>query len=411
MGRTRFRTTGFGLLACVLAAGWSLAASDVSGSTASSAALPSTGRYLQRFAPTYMTPTTTYTLAEAVQIATEFDVIAAHDGQFNAYIAQMKAANPNIVILDYFNGSFAQSNQGTLYPESWYARDSSGNKITSTNFGNYLMDIGLKAWSDNVSSKCAGYLASAPFDGCFLDMLGDALFFGSYLSAIPINPATGAPWTLQERMDATTAIAQDVVNGNPGALIQANGLKAGYRYFDPTVPTSELFNGAPSALAETWIRQATRPINYYESEAAWKQDVDMLTDAATRGRSIAVTTKVWISATQAQMDQWHAFSLASFLLGTQGTAYYAFLAPKTPAGFVANYAWDHLAVGSPLNTYSKGAGVYRRNFSNALVVVNPTSLSHSITVHHNCTTLGGVVILNGALMTLGPETGEICMYS
>jgi hypothetical protein len=124
-----------------------------------------------------------------------------------------------------------------------------------------------------------------------------------------------------------------------------------------------------------------------------------------------VTTKVWIAATQAQMDQWHAFSLASFLLGTQGTAYYAFLSPNTPAGFTYDYPWDHLAVGTPLNSYSRGAGVYRRNFTNALVVANPSGNSHVIVVRHKCTTLQGLLILKGGSMTLAPETGQICMYS
>jgi hypothetical protein len=356
-----------------------------------------------------MTPKTQYTATQAVQIAQAFDVIAAHQNNLlGQYIPQMKAANPNLVILVYLDGSFVPSSLASFYPASWYAHDAKGNKLTSTGFGNYLMDVGNPNWATTVAQNCQKRLAPYPYDGCFIDMLGEALLLNAgYLSSVPINPATGLPWTTKERMDATTKIAQAVVSATPGKQMMANGLKAGYTYFATTAPTSELFNAAPSGLAETWLRQATHPVSTFETEAVWLQDINMLADATTRGRAIAVTTKVWITATANQIAQWHKYALASFLMGTQGTAYFAFLAPKTAAAITTNYAWDHVNIGSPTGSYSKVQQVYQRLYTNGITLVNvsPTQ-TYTVTLPRSCTTLEGTVVTS---ITMAPESGEVCL--
>lgn len=371
-----------------------------------SAGLPATGRYMQNFAPTYMTPRTRYTAAEAVQIARSFDLVAAHKGQFESYLGAMKAANPKLVVLIYFNGSFAQKHQASTYPASWYAHDASGHQITSRIFGNYLMDVGNAGWAATVAHECATALAGAPFDGCFIDMLGDTLLFRSFLNAVPINPSTGLPWTTKERMDATTALAGAVRSAVPGKIVMANGLDAGYRYYDPLAPSSELLTEADAGLAETWLRQATRPITHFETPAAWLQDVQMLGAVAALGRSVAVTTKVWIRASRAEVNRWHAYSLASFLLGAMGTAYYAFLSPNRPSAFTTPNAWDHLNVGTPLGAMTSSGGVYERSYTHAIALVNPGLATQTVKVAA-CRTLEGKLVTS---ITLGPDTGEVCTH-
>jgi hypothetical protein len=372
---------------------------------------PSTGRYLQHYAPTYMTPKTVYTLIQAVQLARSFDLIAAHQNNgLAAYIPQMKAANPNVRVLIYLNGSFVVPGQAATYPTSYYAHDALGNKITSRNFGNYLMDVGNPAWASIVAGSCQARLAAAPYDGCFVDMLGDTLVVHAlYLSSIPINPKTGLAWTAQDRMTATTGIAQTVASKIAPKLMMANGLAAGYRYFATTAPTSQLLNGAPSGQAETWLRQATRPATLFETEAARYQDVTMLSSVTARGRAIAVTTKVWSTATKAQIDQWHKYSLASFLMGAQGTAYYAFLAPNTSAAFTQVYAWDRVAIGTPTGTLIKLQNVWQRQYTGGIALVNVSATtSYTVTLGRACITLTGTSFVSS--ITLPPESGEVCHY-
>jgi Hypothetical glycosyl hydrolase family 15 len=383
-------------------------------SVAAGGGFPNTGRLIQHWAPTYMTPTTTYTLAQAVALAQNFDIVAAHpNNHLDQYIPQMKAANPNFRILIYFNGSFVPPNLASSYPAAYYAYDALGNKITSTNFGNYLMDVGYLPWSNTVVSLCQSKLAAAAYDGCFVDMLGDALVVHpGYLSSTPINPRTGLVWTAQQRMDATTAIAAAVATKIAPKLMMANGLAAGYRYYGAIAPTSELLNGAPSGQAETWLRQATRPITTFETEANWLSDVKMLADVANRGKAITVTVKVWIPATQAQIDEWHKYSLASFWMGvgTQGSAYYSFLAPKTSTMVAQVYAWDHVNIGSPTSIASKfGGNVYQRAFTGGIALVNVSkTATYTVTLFRACTTLTGTSPVT--TVTLPPESGEVCHF-
>jgi hypothetical protein len=368
-----------------------------------------TGSVLHRFAPTYMTPTTRYTKAQAVSIARQFDIIAAHRGQFASDLAAMHAANPKVVVLIYLNGTFLQSAQGTLYPNSDYAHDQQGNKITSTKFGNYLMDISNPSWTSLVVHSCETALRATPtttYDGCFIDTLGYALLNGSFLSGVPINPGTGQPWTTQQRIAATTSIAAAVRTAIAPKLVMANGLKNGPDYFGK-VPSSQLFNGVSAALAEVWLRQAQHPVSTFETESVWLQEVDMLAAAGSKGDSVAVTVKIWITATTAEVDQWHKYALASFLLGTTGTSYFSFIASTSPAAFTAVDAWDQVDPGAPSGPFAKVGGVYERQFSKGWAVVNPTAATGTVTFSRACKTLEGGTVTT---LVLAPDTGDVCTF-
>ena len=101
-------------------------------------------------------------------------------------------ANPQLKVLVYHNGAFAQKNEGTKYPAAWYARDANGNKVVQTVFGNYLMDVSHPEWVAEVVRQCRAAKASTGADGCYTDMLMTAPLFENYASGgKPINPATG----------------------------------------------------------------------------------------------------------------------------------------------------------------------------------------------------------------------------
>src|SRR5436309_857296 len=81
---------------------------------------------------------------QAVADATSLDVIVARKGTFTPYLAAMRSANPNLKLLVYLNGAYAQQNQGPstgAYPSSWYAKGTNGAPVTSKSEGNWLMDV------------------------------------------------------------------------------------------------------------------------------------------------------------------------------------------------------------------------------------------------------------------------------
>ncbi len=370
-----------------------------------SAGLSPGALFLQRYAATNMASDQEVTASQAVEIATRFNVIVATKRTFAPYAAAMRAANPNLRLLAYQNGAFAQSNQPTTYPDSWYARGAGGDKVRSRGFGNYLMNIGNPAWRQSVGQECAANLTKSGYDGCYLDMLGTAPLGSSYVNAVPINTATGAVWTPGDYLAATGAVAAEVKAQNPGVVVAGNGLGSGARYYSEAGGSSvPLLMTLDAAHSEIWLRSPHQSLTNFKSESAWLRDVSMIADAGARGRVVLATTKTWTSGTSSQIDAWHRYTVASFLLGTNGQSFLNFLPSQTMAGITSDSAYDRVDVGTPLGAFAKTGGVYQRAFTKGLALVNPTTTTVTVPLPQPMTTLDGETV--GSL-TMAPNTGEV----
>jgi hypothetical protein len=318
----------------------------------------------------------------------------------------MKAANPRVAVIEYMNAAYSPKSRN--FAESEYAHDALGNRILSTKYGNYLMDITNPAWIKWVDTQCS---QAAPYDGCFLDQMGDHLLNGGYLSSLPINEQTGLVWTAAEWMNAIVAEGKILVADNPTEVIVGNGLHDGRTYFDSAAPSSQLFDAVSTALAETWLRQANSSVLQFKKEKLWILDVNMIIDAASRGKRLLVSTKVWTPATKSQMAQWHKYSFATFLLGTQGNAYYEFLDSQSPSAFLNPYPRFKVQLGSPMGAFYNGAdGLYHRDWQGGTVWVNPTLQPQVINITQTCTTLSGTVLTAPSTYSVAAETGDVCVY-
>jgi hypothetical protein len=365
-------------------------------------ALPDPGTVLPRFSPVYMGTHWSMTEAQAVTIAQEFDVIAAQASVFPKYVTAMKAANPNLRIVAYINGTFDLGG-GSSYPAAWYETSSAGARIQSQ-FGNYLLDPGNTSWEQNVAQQCTSAIAKSHYDGCFVDTLGTAPLDPGYVTGLPMDPSTHAVWSGTQWLDATTAIAAAVQAANPGALVIANGLANGTKYFASTGATSQLLGPSGAAMAELWLRAPGAGVTQYPTVAKWLSNVNMLVNAEANDQSILTTTKLWVTATAAQQAQWHKFALSSFLLGADGHSYFSFLEDRTNTAIVQDYAWDHVNIGTPLGAFSQNGNLYERSFTNGIVAVNPTDTPATITFAGNYTNLDGTVLTSE---TLAPDSGDV----
>lgn len=333
--------------------------------------LPISGKSVPRFAPVYMGWVSPHRVssAEAVSVAKAFDVIAA-SGTLAPYTGAMHAANRNLVIIDYVNALYSRPHES--HPESWYSHDSRGRRITTHQFGNYLMDPTNADWRRSVNASCANDMAKSHFDGCFLDNLGQGPFSSSYVTAPPFNPRTHAIWKESDWMAATSSLAHGVQVAVPPAVIVGNGLVNGEHFFgaDGTRPLVTSIDGA---MSELWLRAPAAPANGYKSVADWKSDVDMLASAEASGDHVLVTVKLWIHATATVTAAWHKYALASFLLGSSGKSFFNFSAAQTFAGLSADSSWDRVNIGSPAGNYTKVGTAYRRIFAKGVAVVNPNN--------------------------------------
>ncbi|MBV8561172.1 MAG: hypothetical protein JO050_10375 [Acidimicrobiia bacterium] len=391
--------------------GTALAAAVLPVALAAGSATPAgatNGTLLKRWAAT-TDGTQTVSQAQAVTDAQTNDLIVARKDTFTPYLAAMRSANPNLKLLVYLNGAYAQQNQGPssgAYPASWYAKGTNGQPVTSKKDGNWLMDVSNPAWVQDRVQTCTSYLADSGYDGCYLDVLGSTSVSTGYVSSPPVNPATNQAWTAQDWLAATAKLGAAVKNANSARMIVGNGLQNGRQYFAATGASSALLSGLDGGNAQGWIRGASDAITAFESAANWKQDVDMLVDAGNKGKSVMATTKVWgVNATQTQIDAVHRFALASFMLGTNGNQLFDFDSNQTDAPAVADHPYDHVNVGQPTGPYALTRNVYVRYFTSGIAVVN-ASKTNSYTF-----ALGGSYKnLEGQYMssvTLAPDTGDV----
>jgi len=347
------------------------------------------------------------TLAQALAVAADYDLVVATKTSFPAYVSRMRQANPDLKIVAYLNGTYAQSDQGSAYPDGWYARAADGSKVRSKKFGNYLMDPTSQGWIQNRVDTCKQYASSAGYDGCYLDMLGNATMGNGYATGAPVNAATGKPWTSPQWIAATSKLGTTVVTANPTFLVVGNGIANGNQYFDPASgPTSSLLSGLAGANAQGFIRSESDGLTNFRSVKAWKNDVDMLANAGPRGRFVMAMTKVDKPGTAAQLQQVHRYALASFLLGTDGTQYFFFSpngnddgvnAPDTPD--------DHVKPGTPLAGYTALAnGAFMRRFSAGVAAVNPGTATITINLGGSYVDLDGHTAQQA---TLAPHSGMV----
>jgi hypothetical protein len=340
------------------------------------------------------------TVADAVEQAERLDYIAASRSQYMPYVDDMKALSPDLTLLAYVNGTHTA--EPTRYPEDWYARDRSGNKIQSVQFGTWLMDPSSWHWASEVARLCEAAIEQSGYDGCFIDSLGTAPLGPGYETAMPIDPATGSVWTARAWLEATERIAEHSSARLAPRPVFGNGISDGVHYFAATAPASRLLDGMRGSMAEMFVRPPGAPISAHRSEFAWRQDVDMLVDAGSRGKIVLAMTKVWTDGSRDQKDAWHRYALATFLLGyARGSSYFAFRYDRSAT--TSHPYWD-VEIGDPVGGYATVDGLYERRFTNGWVYVNPTTSMVTVDLGGSFRTLEGQVVTS---LTMTPYSGEV----
>lgn len=345
----------------------------------------------------------TVTREQALVTARTHDVITAQPKTYATHLAAMRAANPALKIYVYVNATYSKSPKNADYPAEWFSHDASGQRITSKGYGNYLMRPDSPGWRANRMSECTERVTQSGYDGCMLDMLGIAPLGEGYGSGVPVNPTTGTVWTRADWLAATSALT-GAVRSSSGRPVIGNGLGNGTRYWAADGPTRVLLADADTGIAESWLRTAGQSLTTYPREAAWKAAVDQLADAGSRGRQVAVMVKLWANGTDAQKQQWHRFSLASFLLGTDGQALYSASFRHGDAG--RPHPWWATDLGAPAGPYARYGNVYSRSFAKGVVVVNPTTSPVTVKLDRTYRMLGGT---SASSLTVAPVDAVIAL--
>lgn len=378
------------------------------------------------WAPEFMSfgvGTEAYTDALAVEQAKTFDIICPTPGGFAARAATIKATDPSTLIFVYVNGAYVDDTQGPLtgdFPTGQYARNIANHYCRSVAFNNWLMKVKDSGWRADRLAKVLAILGSSPnYDGPFFDLLGSAPLSTSYNygaladgsrvageNGWPVDPDTSLNYTEANYRDDVIGLLGVVQAGIGSKIVTGNGLQQGSEYASGA---SDLFDSADYIMAEIFVRGPEQGVSTHRPEASWIAEVDMLVDAAAGEHHVLCMTKVWVSATQAQIDAWHRYALATYYMGASRTP-----TGKRSAAFAFRqdhqrmhaHRYHHHRLGDPAEDYTQlGNGAYRRLYTGGVVYANPSSATLTPV------SLGGTLYdLEGntkTSVTLGPWEGTV----
>lgn len=275
------------------------------------------------------------------------------------------------------------------HPE-WFLKDTSGRRVNWADWPHsWQMDIGSRsyqrAWARNVARE----LRRRGWDGVFIDGISRTMQY---------------PWYLDGRVLAKYPGPNDYARANTrflrrvGPALRRRGLVVGN------------INDATPALWRRWIRFTSGVSKEWWTKSSANRGAGMLTGAdwafqTQLMREAQARHKIFIAIAYGPADDTPAidYARATFLLFARGgrTAFsYAPLCGVEPSA----PRWREEA-GRASGSPELVGSVWRRQFANGIVVVNPTA-SATVTVP-----LGGQYIQpNGALVTsllLGPHSGAI----
>jgi hypothetical protein len=363
------------------------------------------------YTPEMVASTHQYTQAQAVALATRFDVIIAMPVSFSKYVAQMKAANPHLTLLAYSNAMFSTPTTASGLPEAAYAHTTKSARIKSNNFHQTLMEPTNAQWLQRTISLCQQALASSGYDGCFEDMLGMAVYDPGYVTGLPAVPATGQQYTATQWRSALVNLVGSFRASMAGKPLVGNAVGNAWSYWHNSVNTQPIVSALPGAQMELFTRAAADPVTKWPTVPRWLDYVNTIKSLETQRITGLFGTKLFVNATTAQVKQWEAYSMSSFLMQANGYSYWAFTTGTSQAGATgANNPFSMPAnIGGPTGAMQASSnGTYSRTFANGIAVVNPGSTTVTVQLPQRAKDLDGTWRTS---VTLAAHSGSVLVYS
>jgi hypothetical protein len=288
---------------------------------------------------------------------------------------ELKAANPNVEVLVYkdlafsgpgtgSNGTSASGVGSSEAPESWFLKNTSGQKFTSWSYDwLWAMNVGSVAYQQRWYENVIGEVEAQGWDGVFLDDANASMKYAYEPSQVAKYPN-----------DASYAAAMESALAYIGPKIQARG-KLAIANFAQWVEAPQIYNrwlgylsGGLDEMFAKWGRGAGEG---YRPSYQWESQVEEAEYAASKG-------KIFIGFTQGAVGETQAarYGYASVLLGGDDSASYAFTPNYTEETWLPEYEYE---IGNATGAETADAnGVHRRVFEDGLVLVNPTGSAQSV---------------------------------
>jgi len=305
--------------------------------------------------------------------AKNMSILVGNISTYTKWNAQLHSWNPSLITLAYNLGPYLQKgsqtyNQVLQAHPTWFAHGSHGQLINLPMFPqNYLMDVGNPAYRAWQAQQVAASIAGDGFNGVMIDSIGvDVL--GHYASSPPVDPSTGGVYTTNTWLEDEVQLLDGDKTALHGGYLAFNGLVSGPQYAlnSHILATST----ADAGIAELFLRQPTYPVNDFPSTSVVQQTLEMMTDMGSQGKTFLAWSKVWVSASSADISRLEAFVLSVYLLGRQSASYLDFMPSRDADNTVVAYSNLKDALGAAVGPYSLQGSTFTRRFQAGSVTLN-----------------------------------------
>jgi hypothetical protein len=241
---------------------------------------------------------------------------------------------------------------------SWFFPYAGADRVLDCDWGWYLMELGDPAWRAYWQGEVLRQVQANGDDGVFMDSLSVPNALGTFQPSLPpYDPTFERAW--EARIGAWLAWLQTQPIGayyivpNVGSWI--------------TTRDRTDYSAADGLMVEGFAIEAdASPYNLED----WQLQMDRVLGAVARGQAV-------IGQAYALGDRERMFALGSYLL-VKGNCTYVNLDSGLEPEWWPEY---DVAIGRPTESagtdveslYDAAAGLYRRDFDNGFVLVNPTS--------------------------------------
>jgi hypothetical protein len=312
-------------------------------------------------------------------VAQRFTVIFGHlaPGPFHE-------GSPQTKCLKYTLGPYTAKWALERLPSEVFAKDSAGSVIKARSWQNWIVVPDNPKWLEHIAAETRR-LMDSDFDGLFVDSMGTAPVEGSYLLAKAINPNTGKLYGKADWLAAELKMMKAIKEAMPrGKLLTLNGLGPGTRYWTEPVEESPrvLLDDVDGAMSESIWRASGAKLEDWPTPERWMLDARMIQDVDRHGRMGFWWTKCWTdgntSDTQPNaarlVPQWRRFALGSYLLAAGPKSYFNFDTRKDDMNAAESFPEYDVPLGHAVGSMQQvgSTGVYARQFSGGMVLVNPT---------------------------------------
>jgi hypothetical protein len=323
----------------------------------------------------------------------------------------LRAINPNFLVLHYHLAMW-QSAPGVTFivdgqnwdndyssvttHESWFWHNTSGQRDASTSDGKLLMNVSDTGFQGYWEQSLADQTTAGDYDGIFLDSASPALLQGEASQGDPRLAGTAARDTTFTELGGLTWIqAWEAWIAKLDASLASKGI--------PLIPNTGAFvttwDNTNYGLTAGIFAEGFSDPSFATSD--WHAATNTILGLVAKGKIVILQN--YLSSTSDLAKR--RYFLANYLLVKGAKTYLFYFATSTLEWYPE---WD-LDLGAPQSTATTAddllsAGVYRRDFQNGIVLVNPSTADVVVSLgatFQRVEPQGG-----GAVDTTGAEPGS-----